>query len=176
MLEFLGIAAAAAEVFYGASAHKSFAHSGGAGRLENVGQLLPKNISKTDAALAVQAARHNRSVAKNAELIFQTVAEHPVTLVGGVFVRPGKAVAPFQKNLIPDAQAPGIFCPFPWEKFLQKLHGGKGPCKLSLVVGMYIIEINRLSNILVLEKQASINARTSALIDPLIAASHNVRR
>jgi hypothetical protein len=73
--------------------------------------VLAVDISQCNDPVAIQAARHDRAVNQNAEVIRKTVAKHLISLHGRVFVGPLKAVTPLNMELITDANASRILPP-----------------------------------------------------------------
>ena len=110
-LEFPGEAAAAAQILGDLAVAEAPDHIPGPLTVQNLRQLLPEHVAQGDDAVAVQTAGHHRAVAEDAEVVLQAVAVNLFTLVRGILIRPGEAVAPLQKQAVPDPIAPGIFLP-----------------------------------------------------------------
>ena len=85
------------------------------GRHEDLIERLREEIAKRQISVAVKAARHHRAVAKNADLITQSVAED--VGVGGISgkgrIWPFKALAPFKKDFGGESVAVVLLCPLP---------------------------------------------------------------
>ena len=122
--EFLGIAAASAKIFHRHAATETLGDGLGTGGGENVRQIIAEYISQIDDAIAVQTAGDHGAVAKNAEMIAQTVAEDMLAVIRGIFIGPGETVAPFQEKPLPDSVTPVVLGPGFGETVLQYLQGG----------------------------------------------------
>ena len=115
----LGIAAAAAQVFRGPPAGKTVYHGFGPGGCQNIPDIFLKNVAQGNAAVTVQAAGYYGAVTENTEMIPQAIAEETLPLNRGVLIRPLEALAPFQKQPVPDADTPGVFGPVSWQEASQ---------------------------------------------------------
>ena len=99
------VAASAAQLFAGLSVAESFVDGLGSGRLQNFGKLLSKYISKRDVALMVKAAGDNGTVAKNADLIAESIAEDMIPCTCSAKIRPVKLVAMLQIYVLTDTKS-----------------------------------------------------------------------
>ena len=84
-------------------------------------QIIGEDISKVDDTFPVQTAGNHGTVAQNAEMILQTVAEHTVShiLAGGV--GPCEAVSELQMKLVLNTVATVALLPFPFQMGAEEL-------------------------------------------------------
>ena len=70
-----------------------------------------KDVAKGDHAVAIHAARDDRAVGEDAEMVAKPIAKDLVARHRGISVGPNKAISPFQMELISDAKPARVFRP-----------------------------------------------------------------
>ena len=108
LLESSCVAAFAAKFFRGISVAEALTNGLRSVFCQNIFQRFLKQISQSNIPLVIQAAGDDGSVAKDADLIFQAVAEYFAAAFLSGKIRPVKFIAVFQKNPVSDG---GSFSP-----------------------------------------------------------------
>ena len=124
----------AAQGLYGGAAAEAVGNGGGTGGSQDGCQVVRKHIAQGNGAVTVQAAGNHSAVAEDAEVIPKAVAGHMGAVVGGGGVRPGEAVAPLQKQTVPDAVATGVGLPLTGQQRLQQRQGSGVAAIIAAVV------------------------------------------
>ena len=82
-MESLGIAAFSAQLLRGLAALKSVVNGNSPWGIENLLQILPKQVAQCQISLMIQAAGNDCPITQNTDLIPQSVAEDPlISLIG----------------------------------------------------------------------------------------------
>ena len=134
LLKSSGITAAAAKLLCSFTLPEALFDGFCPGRFQNLGQLLLKNIAQCNHTIAIQTAGNYRAVSQNTKMILHTVAIHLVAPIGRIGIGPGKALAPFQKEPIPNPVASGILGPGFRKFLLQAGNGGFVSAFIAAVV------------------------------------------